>query len=167
MIVDRADRVLEPLPQRGGTAILAAYRVFDLGRVAQAADPAAQHVERVRKEAIAHGAEATQQRLRLRLAIAAYPGQDRFGLSGATLLQPAQSTSQPVDVEVQDRGRELSPAAGTRGPQPAEQRPLLEAPRGERRQAILQETNDDVEVACGADHARQLAQHAQGPSEPP
>ena len=123
-------------------------------------------MERVRKEAVAHATESAQQRSRLRLAEGEDPSEHRVGVGGATLLQPAQPAAQAVDVEVQDGGGEPSSAARPGGAQPAQERPLLEVRRFERGQAILQEADEDVEVARRADRARQLAQHPQDPGEP-
>jgi hypothetical protein len=47
VVVEHADRVLQPLPQRGSPRVLTAHGVLDLGRVAQPAYPAPERVERV------------------------------------------------------------------------------------------------------------------------
>ena len=124
-------------------------------------------MERVRQEAVAHAAPSPQQRRRLRLSEGEDPGLDRLTVGGATLLQPAQPPAQAVDVEVQDGGDEPSPAARPRGAEPAEDRPLLEAGRLQRRQAILQQSDEDVEIAPRGRRARQTPEDPQGPGEPP
>ncbi len=166
-VVKRADRLLEPLPEVWRPAVLAPDGVLDLGRVAQAADATAQRMERLRQEAVPDAAEAAQQRRRLRLAERENPGQRDCGFGGPTLLQPAQAAAQAVDIEVQDRGAELPSAARPSGPQPAEERPLLEARGPERRQAILQEADDDLEVPRGAGGTRQPSQDPLRPAQPP
>ncbi len=166
-VVQRADRFLEPLPQRGGAAVLGAAGILDFGRVAQPADPPAQRVEGVRQEALADRAETPQQQRRLCVAESEQAGEHDLGLGGATLLQPAQPAPQAVDVEVEDGGGELPAAARARGPEPGEDRPLFRAGRRERCQAVLQQADDDVEVARGADGTGQPPQHPEHPGEPP
>ncbi len=167
VVVDDADAVLQPLPEDGRPRLLAPHHVLDLGRVAEAPDPAPQRVQRLGPVPLAHLAEAPQELGPLLLPQGADAGEDGRGVRRPAAQEAAQVAPQPVDVEVQDVLGDLGPGARPGRPQPAEERALLGRGRLERGEAVLEEAQDHVHVPPLADRPGQLPQHPEGPAHRP